>query len=225
MNKKEISIRMSGLGGQGVVTSAHILGQAAVLEGKNATVNPFFGAEKRLAPAESYVRIAEDAEIYDVGEVVYPDIIMIFHPDVILKGKCYTMPFYSGIRENGIIIVNSTVDIELEKEDQEFFKAKGVKIYFVPATKKAVELGKTDLSTNIAMIGYLCGITKLVKLDSLKQSAYERFAGKSKFVASATTAALDESVKKQYQKIEQLVSSNNSILENTYAEGENLAKT
>ena len=45
---KRISIRMSGLGGQGVVTAAHILGTAANLDGLQATVNPFFGGEKRL---------------------------------------------------------------------------------------------------------------------------------------------------------------------------------
>ncbi|MCS7152116.1 MAG: 2-oxoacid:acceptor oxidoreductase family protein [Endomicrobia bacterium] len=219
--KKEISIRMSGLGGQGVVTAAHILGQAAVLEKKNATVNPFFGAEKRLAPAESYVRISE-SEIYDVGEVVYPDIIMIYHPDVILKGKSYTMPFYSGIRKNGIIIANYTTEFSLDETDKEELKKSNVKLYFVPATKIALEVGNTELSTNIAMLGYLAGITDVVSLDSLKQSAYERFAGKTKFVASATTAALDESVKKQYAKIEQLISSNNAILEKAYKEAKSI---
>ncbi|MCX7940310.1 MAG: 2-oxoacid:acceptor oxidoreductase family protein [Endomicrobia bacterium] len=219
--KKEISIRMSGLGGQGVVTAAHILGQAAVLENKNATVNPFFGAEKRLAPAESYVRISTNP-IYDVGEVVYPDIIMIYHPDVIIKGKSYTMPFYSGIRKDGIIIVNSNTEIELDESDKTKLKESNVKLYFVSATKLALEIGNTELSTNIAMLGYLSGITEIVSLESLKQASYERFSGKTKFVASATTAALDESVKKQYSKIEQLISSNNAILEATYKEAKSL---
>lgn len=215
--KKEISIRMSGLGGQGVVTAAHILGQAAVIENKNATVNPFFGAEKRLAPAESYVRISE-GEIYNVGEVIYPDIIVIFHPDVILKGKSYTMPFYFGIRKNGIIIVNSNVEITLDETDRQKLKEENVRTYFVPATKVALEIAKTDLATNVAMLGYLSGITEVVSLEALKQAAYERFAGKTKFVASATTAALDETIKKQYAKLEQLIAANNAVLETTYKE-------
>lgn len=89
-------IRMSGLGGQGVVTAAHILGSAAAAQGFESTVNPFFGAEKRLAPAESYVRIS-NRRIYERGEILAPNIIMIFHPHVITLGKCYTMPFFDGL--------------------------------------------------------------------------------------------------------------------------------
>ena len=101
-----MDIRMAGLGGQGVVTAAHILGTGVLYGGKYASVNPFFGAEKRLAPTESYVRIAGEP-IYDRGEVLYPNVIMIFAPEVITLGKSYTMPFYSGLKENGLVIINS----------------------------------------------------------------------------------------------------------------------
>jgi hypothetical protein len=50
-----------------------------------------------MAPAESYARIGVEP-IFDRGEVVYPDVIMVFHPQVITMGKSYTMPFYSGRR-------------------------------------------------------------------------------------------------------------------------------
>ena len=56
MIKRRINIRMSGLGGQGVVTSAHVMAMAASKDGRQAISNPFFGAEKRMAPAEAYVR-------------------------------------------------------------------------------------------------------------------------------------------------------------------------
>ena len=52
-----MNIRMSGLGGQGAVTASHIMAMAANKQGKFSVSNPFFGAEKRMAPAESYVRI------------------------------------------------------------------------------------------------------------------------------------------------------------------------
>ena len=71
---KKVNLRMSGLGGQGVVTAAHILGAAATRDGLTSIVNPFFGAEKRLAPAESYVRISDGA-IHERGEVLFPNII------------------------------------------------------------------------------------------------------------------------------------------------------
>lgn len=206
MNKDTIQIRMSGLGGQGVVTAAHIVGTAAVKDKKFALVNPFFGAEKRLAPAESYVRIG-NRKIYDRGEVVYPDIIMIFHPHVITLGKSYTMPFYFGLKENGIIIVNSEHQIELSDEDINNFRKLNAKLFFAPATKIAQEVATTEMATNIAMTGILVGITNIVSEKSLKESIEERFGAK-KFIASATTAALDDALKKQYSKIEQLIESN-----------------
>jgi len=54
MIRKRVNIRMPALGGQGAVTAAHIIATAADYEGYYAVSNPFFGAEKRMAPAESY---------------------------------------------------------------------------------------------------------------------------------------------------------------------------
>ncbi len=215
------SIRMSGLGGQGVVTAAHLLGTCAVLDGKNSTVNPFFGAEKRLAPAESYVRIST-GNIYDVGEVVYPDIIMVFHADVITQGKSYTMPFFSGIRNNGIIIINSDTEFQLTADETEGLDKLNVKLYFVGATEIARTVGKTELSGNIAMLGALLGITNIVSVKSMHEALKERFGGKIKLVASGTTAALDEAIKRQFGKVEQLIAANIDVFDEAYKQASSL---
>lgn len=211
MNNKMTRIRMSGLGGQGVVTAAHILGAASVREGRNSTVNPFFGAEKRLAPAESYVRIA-DRRIYERGEVLYPDIIMIFHPHVITLGKCYTMPFFDGLQENGKLIINSDEPLDINKDELEKLQALNARLYYVPATATALRVGETDLSTNIAMMGALLEVTNIVSMESFKEAMIERFAGE-KFVASATTAALDDAIKSKYGKIALLMEKNMEVAE------------
>lgn len=206
MDNKITRIRMSGLGGQGVVTAAHIIGAASVRDGRNSTVNPFFGAEKRLAPAESYVRIA-DRKIYERGEVLYPDIIMIFHPHVITLGKCYTMPFFEGLQKNGILIINSDEPLKLSIDEIEKLKSLNAKIYYIPATSIASRIGGTDLSTNIAMMGALLEITNIVSMESYQAAMIERFTG-DKFVASATTAALDNAVLSKYGKIAVLLEKN-----------------
>lgn len=208
-------VRMSGLGGQGVVTAASILGNAAVKDGKFALVNPFFGAEKRLAPAESYVRIG-DEEIYDAGEILYPDIIMVYHPDVILQGKSYTMPFFSGIKKDGVILVNSDRPLDFSAEENKRLRDLDVSVHFFPATDAARELVGTELSTNVAMLGALLGVTEIVSFDALNESLRERFGGSAKFVASGTTAVLDDAVKAQYGKIEKLMAANTKVLEETY---------
>lgn len=211
----KMCIRMSGLGGQGVVTAAHILGSAATRDGKQSTVNPFFGAEKRLAPAESYVRVSKE-RIYERGEILYPDIIMIFHPHVITMGKCYTMPFFEGLQPGGKVLINADTPLELNRDDLEELARLNAKIFFVPATQIATEVGGTELSTNMAMLGGLMGIADLVSSEALRESIQERFGG-GKFVASGTTAALDDVLKSKYEKITQLVEKNMEVIEKATA--------
>ena len=91
MSAKRYNVRMAGIGGQGVVTASHILSNGVVISGGHSSLVPFFGSEKRNAPVESYVRISNQA-IYEIGEIIYPNVIMIFHPSVITLGKSYTMP-------------------------------------------------------------------------------------------------------------------------------------
>lgn len=204
-------IRMSGLGGQGVVTAAHILGVAAVRSGLLSTVNPFFGAEKRLAPAESYVRIST-RPIRERGEVLFPDIILILHPHVITLGKCYTMPFFSGLQPQGRIIINAPEPLPLDESDLARLARLGARLYYIPATQVAMEVAETALSTNIAMLGALLGVANLVKPEALEAALVERFGG-AKFIASGTTAALDDVLKSKFGKVAQLVERNMAVAE------------
>lgn len=220
--RKRLNLRMSGLGGQGVVTSAHVLATAASKDGRHAISNPFFGAEKRMAPAESYVRIA-DERIYDRGELVYPDVIMVFHPQVITMGKCYTMPFYDGIKEGGLIIINSDSPLPLLKADLEFLESQNVPIFYIPATTLAVEIAGTELASNMGMLGALMGATKLVTMESMELAIQDRFG--KKYVASGGTATLDEAIKKKFAKKEQLLKKNMETIRRVYDIGAEWAET
>ena len=211
----KFDIRMAGLGGQGVVTAAHILGTAVVAAGRYAVVNPFFGAEKRLAPTESYVRVS-GGKIYDRGEVLYPDIIMVFAPQVITLGKSHTMPFYAGLSEGGMVLVNSAEPIIPEKESAALEKL-NARVAYVPASKLAIEFTGTDLATNMTMLGALCGLnTDLVGVDSLLSAVEERFSGKGKMIASGTTAALDEALKSKFEKTAAMIEKNRTAINKAY---------
>ncbi|MFQ5451588.1 MAG: 2-oxoacid:acceptor oxidoreductase family protein [Nitrospinaceae bacterium] len=207
-----MNIRISGLGGQGAVTAAHILAMAANKDGKYSISNPFFGAEKRMAPAESYVRIGVE-RIYDRGELVYPDVIMVFHPQVITMQKSYTAPFYSGIKENGLIIINTSTDL-LSQDDHKRLEDLNVSVFNHDATELAMKIGGTELSTNMAMIGACVGVTKIVCMESLDLALQERFG--KKYVASGGTATLDEAIKKKYAKKEMLLKKNMMTIEKAY---------
>jgi pyruvate ferredoxin oxidoreductase gamma subunit len=207
-----MNIRISGLGGQGAVTAAHLLAMAANKDGKFSISNPFFGAEKRMAPAESYARIGSE-RIYDRGELVYPDVIMIFHPQVITMQKSYTAPFYSGIKENGLVIINTSDDL-LSEEDHQRLEDLNVAVLNHDATKLALEIGKTELSTNMAMLGACAGVTKIVSLKALDGALQDRFG--KRYVASGGTATLDEAIKKKYAKKEMLLKANMDCITESY---------
>jgi len=212
-DKKRYNIRISGLGGQGVVTTAHILGASMDNAGKYASLVPFFGSEKRMAPVEAYVR-ASSEPIYEVGEVVYPDIIMIYHAQVVTHGKSYTMPFYTGLKPNSLIIINTDRDV-LEPEDLLVLEKLNAKVVQFDATALALKIAGTELATNMAMMGMILGLTKLVNEDNIEAAVKERFLGNS-FVASGGTAALDSAIEKKFKKKEELLAKNMEVIYKTF---------
>lgn len=211
--RKRYNIRISGLGGQGVVTTAHILGSTMDNAGKYASLVPFFGSEKRMAPVEAYVR-ASSEPIFEVGEVVYPDIIMIYHSQVVTHGKSYTMPFYTGLKPDSLIIINSDFDV-LEEEDKQVLRDLNAKVVQFDATALAIKIAGTELATNMAMMGMLLGLTELVTEANIEAAVRERFLGNS-FVASGGTAALDSAIEKKFKKKEQLLEANMNVIKKTF---------
>ena len=211
--KKRYNIRISGLGGQGVVTTAHILGSCLDNAGNYASLVPFFGSEKRMAPVEAYVR-ASTEPIYEVGEVIYPDIIMIYHSQVVTHGKSYTMPFYTGLKPNALIIINTDHDV-LTEDDTKVLNDLNATVVQFDATALAMKIAGTELATNMAMMGMLLGLTKLVNTSHIEAAVRERFLGNS-FVASGGTAMLDSAIEKKFKKKEQLLTANMDVINQTF---------
>lgn len=207
-----LDIRMAGLGGQGVVTAAHILGTAIVKSDKYATVNPFFGAEKRLAPAESYVRIS-DKPIYDRGEILYPDFIMVFAPEVITMGKSYSAPFYSGLKENGFVLINSDKPI-LSDEEKAGLEKLNAKVINIPATSIALEYAGTELATNMTMLGAFSALVDFVKFDEVINAVKERFGGNE--AEAKSVKDMDENTRRKYEKALLLIEKNTTAVIKAY---------
>ena len=128
-------------------------------------------------------------------------------------GKSYTMPFYSGVKENGVVIINSDVPL-LEDEDVRRLKDLDVAVFYIKGTQIALDVAGTELSTNMTMIGSAAGITKCVSLEGLDGALQERFG--KKFVASGGTATLDEAIKKKFAKKEMLLKKNLETVVRSY---------
>jgi pyruvate ferredoxin oxidoreductase gamma subunit len=143
--------------------------------------------------------------IYDRGEVIYPDIVMIFHPQVITMGKSYTMPFYAGIKENGLVIINSDEDL-LTDVDKKILDDLNVKVLTRDFTKFAIEQAGTELATNMAMLGALFGALGTVGKSAIEEGIKDRFL--KKYTASGGTATLDSVIEKKFKKKQELIQKN-----------------
>lgn len=204
------NIRMAGVGGQGVVTASHIFSTGVINAGGESTIVPFYGSEKRMAPVESYVRVS-DEPIYEVGEITFPHIIMIFHPQCITHGKSYTNPFYFGLKKDGVVLINHEGPMKLDPDQTQELKDLNASLYYLPATKISLDVAGIDLATNMAMVGAIGCITGLSNMEALEQAVKDRFLGKG-FVVSGGTAALDSVVERKFKKKEELIGKNLAVV-------------
>jgi len=161
-------IRWHGRGGQGAITAAKILAQAAYLEGyQGATAAPSFGAERRGAPVSASTRIAPQT-IMVVSQVENPNVVVVLD-HTLLKYDEVT----SGLIKGGWLIVNSW------HHPKELDFKGDFNIATADATKVCSSLGLIVAGltvVNTAILGAFVRATKLVSLASIEKVIRERFS-------------------------------------------------
>ncbi|MBN2734318.1 MAG: 2-oxoacid:acceptor oxidoreductase family protein [Methanomicrobiaceae archaeon] len=100
-------IRLHSRGGQGGVTAAKLLAQAAFLDGKYATATPLYGAERRGAPVVSFIRI-DDEPIRIYSQIRKPDLVIILDPSIM-----HTVDVMQGLKPEGKVLINSPRPVEM----------------------------------------------------------------------------------------------------------------
>ena len=138
-------IRITGFGGQGVVLSGHIIGQACAIEaGKHATMIQSFGPEARGSACSATMTVSDT-------EVLYP---YITRPDifVVMSGEGYDK-YSDELKEDGTLVYEKNLVKPTEKKGQASFG--------VPSTRIAESLGRLIVQ-NIVMLGFFAGATKIV---------------------------------------------------------------
>ncbi len=156
-------IRFHGRGGQGAVTSAELVAQAAIKSNKYAQAFPSFGPERRGAPVQAFLRVS-DKPIRLRAKIYKPDDVVIL--DSTLLGVVNPA---EGLKSDGFIIINSN---KSEEEMKNLFP--GHNIAIVDATHIAKEELGVPI-TNTTMLGALIKVTGVVDLDFLEEPVRERF--------------------------------------------------
>lgn len=161
-------IRWHGRGGQGAVTSAKLLAEAAFRSGfAGVTSMPSFGAERRGAPVTASTRLgSEPIRVY--SQVTEPDIVVVLDESLLEVGGAAV-----GLRPGGTVVVNTT------RPAAELGLPEGTNVYAADVTGAAeaagVVVGGTPM-VSAAILGSFAKATGLVTLESVEAAIGKAFA-------------------------------------------------
>jgi len=147
-------IRIAGFGGQGVILSAVVLGKAAsIYENGFATMTQNFGPEARGGACSAQLVVSDSPVLYPY--VTHPDVM------VVMSQEAYNR-FARELKPGGTLIIEEDLvrvsNMNLDK-----------KVYSIPATRFAEELGKR-MVLNSVMVGFFTSVTKLLSADAVRKA-------------------------------------------------------
>lgn len=163
VDPSDVSLKLAGAGGDGAQTAALLIAKAGIHEGFDATHIPSYGPESRGGTSYADVHIAKDEVLSPASP--RPHILVAFNAPSLAK-------FGPTVRENGIIIYDSSVVSEVPRDLES-----GVRVFGVPCGEIAVSLGRPVVK-NVVALGALQEATAILTEESLLHAVREALAGK-----------------------------------------------
>jgi len=148
-------IRLSGFGGQGIITAGYILGKAAALfDQRNVTLTKSYGPESRGGACSAQVIIADE-------EINYPHLT---EPELLAAMSQEAYAKYIGELGSGGLLL---IDEDLVKLDH---PCDDIQICAIQATRIAESELDRKIVANIVMLGFLAANTDVVSCEGLQKS-------------------------------------------------------
>lgn len=145
---------IAGFGGQGVLLAGEVLANGFMIDDKNVTWYPSYGAEMRGGTVNCTIVMADD-EVSAVQKSMADYIIVL--------NQASFDKFTSFVRPGGTIIVNTSLAKECKTRND-------INYIFAPITKLAEDkLGNIKMS-NILSLGLLAKASGLVSLETLEKA-------------------------------------------------------
>ena len=156
----------AGFGGQGVLSMGLNLAQAAMMEGKNVTYLPAYGAEVRGGTANCTVVISNEEIASPVASA--PEFVVAMNKPSMVR-------FQNQIQSGGVLLINSTlIDAEISRGDIDVVK--------VPAGEIADKLDSSK-SANMVMLGAFIKKSNLVSISTVIEELKNTLKKKEKLIA------------------------------------------
>jgi 2-oxoglutarate ferredoxin oxidoreductase subunit gamma len=147
-------IRIAGFGGQGVILSALVLGKAAsIYQNAYATMTQNFGPEARGGACSAQLIVSATPVLYPY--VPHPDVLVVMSQEAYNK-------FVPDLKDGGTLIVEEDL-VRVSDVKKE------VKVYSIPATRFAEELGKR-MVLNSVMVGFFTAVTQVLEPDAVRKA-------------------------------------------------------
>ena len=153
----KIDIRLSGTGGQGIISGGIILAEAAVIDGKEVIQTQSYGPEARGGASKAEVIISDEP-------IKYPKVI-IPHYLLLMSQKAADL-YADKVAEDGVILVDTTNVPQMPSVKS--------RVIQLPLSQLAKEEIGNSLTTNVLAIGALAAIGNLVSLQSLQEATRKR---------------------------------------------------
>lgn len=138
------SIKFAGSGGQGIITTAILLAQAAVTTGLNAVQSQSYGPEARGGACQSEVIISSNK---------------IYHPKIITPDHMFIMSstafdkYHDCNNHFTHYIVDSLVEVSF------------MNIKHLPIMSMAIQKFHNKLVANLILLGVCCKLLEIIPLD------------------------------------------------------------
>jgi 2-oxoglutarate ferredoxin oxidoreductase subunit gamma len=147
-------IKFGGFGGQGVILAGIIIGRAAsIYDNKFATLTQSFGPEARGSACSAQVIVSDGKILYPY--VTKPEILLVMSQEACNK-------FLPETTDDAVVIIEE----DLVKPNG---LKPGMKVFGIPATRLAEELGR-KMILNIVMVGFFTAVTKLVNHEAVREA-------------------------------------------------------
>lgn len=159
-----VSIKISGFGGQGVLSAGLTIAEAACSEGKHVSWYPSYGPEQRGGNSNCSIVISGET----IGTPVVDEMDVL-----IALNKPSLEKFAPEVKEGGTIIYADNIG--------EFKTDRNVRVIAVPSVEIAEEHGNAR-TANTALIGVLMGLSDVLKQESYEEAIRNMFASKPKVI-------------------------------------------
>jgi 2-oxoglutarate ferredoxin oxidoreductase subunit gamma len=151
---KRREIKVGGFGGQGIILSGYIIGKAVSLyDKKKSALTQAYGPEARGGACSAELVVSDD----EIHNPFFPaaDVMMLMSQESFNR-------FSPNVKRKGLILIDTDL---VDPHDV----AKGIKLFSVPATKMAEDLGKRIIA-NIVMLGFFTAMADVVSKNAMEEA-------------------------------------------------------